>query len=149
MSLDREALDFARRSRIALVASRSPRGTPFLTPLWVVERGGRLYCTTSAASVTVRNVEAHGEAVWLLYPAGDRGPRALRLRGRATARRGRLPLGVVWAMARKYYAVPSGLAVELAHARLWPLRLRYYAQSEPALLEFTPTAAEWLPLPRS
>ena len=146
MSLDADALDFARRCRIALFASRSPRGAPFLTPLWVVEHGGRFFCTTAAASVTVRNVDANGEAVLLLYPARGRDERALRMHGRATARRGRLPLGVLWAMARKYYAAPSGLAIELAHARLWLLRLRYYGQSQPALLEFTATAAEWVPL---
>jgi hypothetical protein len=148
VTLDAEARAFVRRSPIALFASRSPRGTPFLTPLWFVERAGRLCCTTSATSVTVRNVEANGEAALLLYPPErGRDDRALRLQGDARARRGRLPLGVLAAMAGKYYAAPGALAVELAHARLWPLRLRYYAQSDPALLEFLPASAEWTRAP--
>lgn len=144
MTLDAETRAFVRRCRIALFASRSPRGIPFLTPLWFVERAGRLCCTTSARSVTARNVEANGEAVLLLYPSAAGGDgRALRLLGEARVRRGRLPLGVLAAMAGKYYAAPGALAVELAHARLWPLRLRYYTQSSPALLEFVPASAEW------
>jgi hypothetical protein len=148
VTIDADAWDFARRCQIALFATLSPRGTPFATPLWFVERDGLLCCTTSAASVTVRNVEAAGAVALLLYPAraGADG-RTLRLRGSAIARRGRLPLAVVLAMLRKYYAAPDGLAVELAHPRLWPLRLRYYAQGAPALLEFRPASAEWLELP--
>lgn len=148
MTLDHEARRFVAGSRIALFATRSPRGAPFATPLWFVERAGALCCATSAASVTVRNVEAAGDAVLLLYPGRAAGDEcALRLRGRASAHRGRLPPGVLLAMLRKYYLAPGGLAVELAHARLWPLRLRYYAQAAPALLEFTPTSAEWAPVP--
>jgi hypothetical protein len=148
VTLDEEARAFVRLCRIALFATRSPRGTPFLTPLWFVERAERLCCTTSAASVTARNVEANGEATLLLYPepAGADG-RALRLRGHAWVRRGRLPLGVLLAMAGRYYAAPGAVAVELAHARLWPLRLRYYTQGEPALLEFAPTGAQWARAP--
>jgi hypothetical protein len=146
--LDGEASSFLRRSRIALFASRSPRGAAFLTPLWFVERAGRLYCTTSAGSLTVRNVEANGDAALLLYPGeARREDRALRLRGAATVRRGRLPVATLLAMARKYYAAPGGLSVELANIRLWPLRLRYYGQAGPALLEFTPATAEWLRVP--
>lgn len=148
MTLDPDAWDFARRCPIALVATLSPRGAPFATPLWFVERGGRLCCATSATSVTVRNVEAGGETAMLLYPAraGTEG-RGLRLRGSALVQRGIPPIGVVLAMLRKYYAAPEGLAVELAHPRLWPLRLRYYAQESPALLAFTPVSAEWAALP--
>jgi len=148
MTLDAGTLAFARRCRVALFASRSPRGAPFLTPLWVVERSGHLCCTTAASSITVRNVEANGEALLLLYPGRAGGDEhTLRLRGRATVRRGRLPLGVVLAMARKYYLSPAALASELGHARLWSLRARYYAHAEPALLEFTPEAAEWADVP--
>ena len=137
------------RARVALVATRSPRGAPFVTPLWFVVRNGRLLCTTSAASVTVRNLDADGAASVLLYDGVDESAtRLLRLRGHAMARRGRLPFGVVARMAAKYYASPAGLAVELAHARLWPLRLRYYAQSEAALLDFVPEVAAFVPRPR-
>ena len=150
MSLDApEVRACIARARIALVATRSPRGAPFVTPLWFVVHAGRLLCTTSAASVTVRNVDADGAASVLLYDGVDESAtRLLRLRGRATARRGRLPFGVVARMAAKYYASPAGLAVELAHARLWPLRMRYYAQSEAALLDFVPEVAEFVPRPR-
>lgn len=146
--LDREVRSFLHTCRVAHVATRSPRGLPFLTPLWFVDRAGLLYCTTSAASVTVRNVETNGEALLLLYPGrAERVERALRLRGSAVVRRGRLPVAVLLAMARKYYAPPASLAVELAHVRSWPLRLRYYAQASPALLEFTPAEAEWAEVP--
>jgi hypothetical protein len=147
VTLDPEARRFVRRCTVALVATRSPRGAPFATPLWFVERGGRLCCATSAASVTVRNVEANGEATLLLYSGRAADARALRLRGTAVARCGEMPFGVVLAMARKYYAPPAALAVELAHVRLWRRRLRYYEHSSPALLEFAPAAAEWATLP--
>jgi len=137
------------RARVALVATRSPRGAPFVTPLWFVVQDERLLCTTSASSVTVRNVDAGGEASLLLYDGADEtATRLLRLRGHASARRGELPFGVIARMAVKYYTSPAGLAVELAHARLWPLRMRYYAQSEAALLEFVPETAAFVERPR-
>ncbi len=150
MSLgDPEARAAIARARVALVATRSPRGAPFVTPLWFVVRDGHLLCTTSAASVTVRNLDVDGAASVLLYDGVDESaPRLLRLRGRATARRGPLPFGVIARMAAKYYASPAGLAVELAHARLWPLRMRYYAQGEAALLDFVPADAAFVPRPR-
>ncbi len=148
MTLGPQQRAFLRDSRIVHFATVSPRGAPFVTPLWFVERSGRLRCATSAASITVRNVEAGGRATLLVYPARAGTPdRVLRLEGGACVKRGAIPLGVVLAMARKYYVAPSGLAVELAHVARWGLRLRYYAQSSPALLEFTPEAADWLAVP--
>jgi hypothetical protein len=48
-------------------------------------------------------------------------------------------------MALAYYA--RGWRSELAHARLWDLRRRYYAQADGVTLEITPTSAELLRRP--
>jgi hypothetical protein len=145
---DPEVRAFLNRARVAQVATRSLSGAPFVTPLWFVARGERLCSTTSEASITVRNLEADGTAALLLYDGADDGvTRVLRLHGRATVRRGRLPLVILARMAAKYYAAPAGLRCELSHARLWRLRSRYYAQGRPALIEFVAASAEFLPRP--
>jgi hypothetical protein len=145
---DPEVRAFLTRSRVAQVATRSPRGAPFVTPLWFVVRGGRLCCATSEASVTVRNLEADGAAALLLYDGvQDGATHVLRLRGRATVRRGGLPLVILARMAAKYFAAPAALRCELSHAKLWRMRARYYAQGRPALIEFVAVSAEFVPRP--
>jgi hypothetical protein len=133
---------------VARVATRSPSGGAFVTPLWFVVDAGLVLASTGAASVTVRNLRACPEVV-VLFDA-DRGPRedrALRLRGLATAHE-RLPgWRAIARFALKYYLAPGGLRCELAHARRWALRLRYYGQASPAVVAITPQSAEWAPRP--
>ena len=78
-----------RRAMIVRLATRSPAGGPFVTPIWFVVAGDRLIMATGAQTVSVRNLRAHPEAVLLLD--ADRHRRdagMLSLRGPATVRLG-------------------------------------------------------------
>jgi Pyridoxamine 5'-phosphate oxidase len=133
---------------IARVATRSPRGGAFLTPLWFVATGGRLFAATGAGSVTVRNLRGDPQVVLLCdADLGRREDRVLRLRGRATVHDGYPSWRVLARFGLKYYLAPGGLRCELRHARRWPLRQRYYARSRPAVVEVEPEGAEWLARP--
>jgi nitroimidazol reductase NimA-like FMN-containing flavoprotein (pyridoxamine 5'-phosphate oxidase superfamily) len=148
MPLDRAARAWLDRSMIARVATRSPGGGAFVTPLWFVVAGDRLLATTGAASVSVRNLRADPEVV-LLCDA-DRGPRedrVLRLRGRATLHAGYPGWSALLHFARKYYLSPGGMRCELRHALRWPLRQRYYAQGRATVIEVAPGSAEWVARP--
>jgi hypothetical protein len=133
---------------VARLATRSPGGRPFVTPIWFVLVGGRLVMGTAEQSLSVRNLRAHPEAV-LLFEADRAGARGsvLRLRGPAVVRAGFPSLGCLLRMGLKYYLLPRALRVELAHRARQRLRRRYYAQSRPAVIEVTPRAAELLPRP--
>ncbi|CQD07779.1 pyridoxamine 5'-phosphate oxidase-like protein [Mycobacterium europaeum] len=128
-------------SWVMLLATRSPKGTPFAVPLWFVAHRGRWYATTSASSWTVRNVQACPQVAMLL--GGEGGSRSDRLvvRGRATAVRGVPPPAVLARIAWRYYLQPRFAVVEVSHLRLWPRRMRYYRQSSPAYVVITPEAA--------
>jgi hypothetical protein len=130
-------------SMIARLATRSPAGAPFVTPLWFVVAGDRLIMATGAQTLTVRNLRAHPEAVLLLD--ADRHRRdagMLSLRGIATVRLGPLSFGELVRVARKYFV--GGLRGELANLARQKLRQRYYAQSAPAVIEVRPQSAELL-----
>src|SRR5262249_42349295 len=104
---------YLRESMIALVATRSPKGHPFLTPLWFVDDGGALYITTGPETWAGRNVAEHPE-VTLLFRS-DRQPRSdrvLRVRGRAVCHRGLPSWRVLLRAAGKYYVSPRALPVE-------------------------------------
>lgn len=133
-------------SYVARVATRSRSGVPALTPLWFVADGGRLYTTTSQATLAARNAKADpAVAILLDGEGGDAGGQVLRLRGRARVH-ARLPsLRVLARFAWKYYL--GGWQSELRHAGLWGLRQRYYAQGEIAVIEFAPESAELLRTP--
>jgi hypothetical protein len=130
-------------SMVMRLATVSARGYPSITPLWFVVDDGVLLAGTAAHTVAVRNVRAD-ERVSVLLDAELAGPSSivLRLWGRATVH-DRLPSPAVMArMARKYYLTPRGARVELAHARQWPLRLRYYRQAQGVVLAIEPGSAE-------
>lgn len=136
------------KSRVAILASRSAKGTPFAVPLWFVSHRGHLYATTSASSWTVRNVIA-SPRVALLLGGEERGANdRLLVRGLARASLGMPPAAVLARIAWRYYAQPRFAAVELAHIRQWPLRMRYYGQSRPAHIVVTPEAATECPVPQ-
>jgi hypothetical protein len=140
--------DILRRSMVARVATRSPAGGAFVTPIWFIADGGQLVMATSEQSLTARNLRAHPELVLLLE--ADRGGRAdavLRVRGTATVRRGFPSLRRLIRIALKYYLAPGALRVELANAWRWRVRQHYYAQGRPAVIEVTPASAELLPRP--
>ena len=139
---------FLRRSMVARLATRSPAGRPFVTPIWFVVLGERLLLATAEQSVSARNLRAHPEAV-LLFQAEREGEagRVLRLRGPAVVRAGMPSLGSLIRIGLKYYLAPGGLRSELANLARQRLRQRYYGQSRPAVIEVTPHSAELLPRP--
>ena len=124
-----------------VVVSRSQKGTPFAVPLWFVTLGGRIYATTSASSWTVRNVVATSRVALLFGGEGREDPVGSCVRGYARAVRGAPPPAVTARIAWLYYLRPEFAAVELRHARLWALRLRYYLQSRAAYIVITPQSA--------
>lgn len=130
-----------RNSRVMILASRSPKGTPFAVPLWFVPHHGRFYATTSASSWTVRNVAASPHVALLLGGEGRDDANRLLVRGCARAVRGIPPPAVLARIAWLYYLQPQFAAVELSHIRLWALRMRYYGQSQAAHIVITPQAA--------
>jgi predicted pyridoxine 5'-phosphate oxidase superfamily flavin-nucleotide-binding protein len=141
---------FLQRSMVALVATRSANGRPFMTPLWFVIDGGALFVTTGAESHTSRNVGHHPDMVLLFSGEGMGRPgRVLRVRATATVRRGLPPWRVLLRIAAKYYASPRALLVELRNRRKWGLRSRYYAQAKGGAghLRVVPTTAEFLSQP--
>jgi hypothetical protein len=147
---DPEVRAFLRHSMVALVATRSATGRPFMTPLWFVADGGTLFIATGAESWTSRNVSRHPEMALLFSGEGSgRTDRVLRLRGTATSQRGLPPWRVLLRMAAKYYASPRALRVELRNIRKWRLRTRYYGQMKggPGHLRVVPTTAEFLSRP--
>jgi hypothetical protein len=141
---------FVARSMVAHVATLSPRGRPFVTPLWFVDAGGLLYLTAARGTRAARNV-AHHPAVTLLFRGEPPGTatRVVRMRATATCRSGMPPWQVLLRVAAKYYLAPRALAVELRHVGRWALRMRYYAQAEGGAghLVVVPVAAEFVPVP--
>jgi hypothetical protein len=141
---------FLLHSMIAQVATRSPKGHPFMTPLWFVVDGDLVFITTGAASQTGKNIMQHPE-VALLF-GGERdgsSDQLLRLRGTATCHRGLPSWRVLLRIAAKYYVSPSALTVELRNAGRWRLRQLYYGQQPGGVgyLRVVPTEAAFLPKP--
>jgi hypothetical protein len=135
---------------VARVATCGAKGWPALAPLWFVEDGGRLYTTTGAATLAARNAAANPAVVVLLDAETDTGSEhVLRLHGRATVRAALPSWRVLFAFARKYYVSPGGMRCEIAHASLWNLRRRYYAQGEGVTIEIALERAELLRRPPS
>jgi hypothetical protein len=139
-----------RCSMIVQVATRSPKGRPFLTPLWFVSDRGMFYLTTGPATWAGRNV-VNDPQVELLF-SGERvgsPDRFLRLRGTATCHHGLPPWRVLLRIAAKYYVSPRALAVELRNARKWGLRQRLYGQVKGGFgyLRVVPDAVEFLARP--
>jgi hypothetical protein len=143
---------FLDQAMVALLATRSPAGRPFLTPLWFVADGGTLYLTTGRETRAARNVTRHPEVTVLLGGERGGGDTVLRLRGTATCHAGLPPWRILVRIAVKYYVAPAALAVELRNVAKWGLRARYYAQVKggPGHLRIVPAAAELLrrPVPR-
>jgi pyridoxamine 5'-phosphate oxidase-like protein len=139
---------FLDGSKIVALATRSPNGRPFVTPLWFVVHRGRVYIATGAESWAGKNVVSH-PAVTLLFRAGasSRGDQVLRMRGAATCHRGFPPWPVLLRVVAKYYI--GGLGVELRNAGRWRLRQRYYAQAKggPGHIVVVPETCEFLDTP--
>jgi hypothetical protein len=135
-----------RRAMVVELGTLSPKGRPFVTPLWFVVQGGALYVTTGPGSRAGRNLAAHPE-VMLLFDDG-RAP-VVRMRGTGTCNRGLPSWRVLLRVAIKYYVAPGGLLLELRNFRRWRLRRRYYGQAKGGLgyLRIVPGAVEFLPPP--
>lgn len=128
-------------SRVMILATRSPNGTTFAVPLWLVAQRGRIYATTAASSWTVRNVSACSEVALLLGGEGAHNTGRLLVRGRARALRGPAPPAVLARIAWRYFLQPQFAAVELSHVKLWGRRMLYYTQSQAAYVVITPQSA--------
>jgi PPOX class probable F420-dependent enzyme len=61
-----EELELLESERVAVVASRGPRGWPHVMPLWYVVRGGEIWIWTYAKSQKVRNLERDPRATVLV-----------------------------------------------------------------------------------
>jgi hypothetical protein len=148
--LDSRLRAFLRHSSIVCVATLSPRGRPFVTPLWFVLHRDDLYITSGYESWAGRNARIHPE-VALLFQPGRGAPvdQVLRLRGTATCCRGMPPWSVLARVAMKYSLSPRALVVELRHMAQWRLRRRYYAQAQggAGYLRVAPGAYEFLQRP--
>jgi nitroimidazol reductase NimA-like FMN-containing flavoprotein (pyridoxamine 5'-phosphate oxidase superfamily) len=142
--------DFLGHSMVVQVATVSPKGRPFVTPLWFVVDDGLLYVTTGAGTRAARNISA-GSAVTLLFTGehGRHGERALRVRGAATVHEGLPSWRVLLRIAAKYYVAPRAMISELTNAAKWPMRARYYAQVTGGAghLCVRPTTAEFMRRP--
>lgn len=139
-----------RRAMVVEVATLSPKGRPFVTPLWFVAAGGTLYLTIGPETWAGRNVVRHPEVTLLFHGEADGRPgRVLRVRGTATCYRGLPSWRVLLRIAAKYYVSARGLPLELWNARRWRLRRRYYGQAKGGFghLRVVPSAAEFLPRP--
>jgi hypothetical protein len=139
---------FLRDSMVALVATTSAKGNPFVTPLWFVVDDGVLYMTTGTGSRLAKNAAA-GSSVTLLVTGehGADGARALRLRGTATVHTGLPSWRVLLRIATKYYVAPGALVTELTNAAKWRLRIRYYAQGGVGYLRVVPAEAGFVRRP--
>ena len=138
---DARVRDFLNASTVVELATVSPYGRPFVTPLWFVTDDGALYVTTAATSRAARNVATHPAVAMLLH--GDRDGRrgqVLLLRGSATVHHAFPSWRVLGKLALKYHLSPHGALSELRHAAQWPLRLLYYADARggPAHLRIVP-----------
>lgn len=141
-------LGIQNRSFVARVATRSRSGLPALTPLWFVTDGGHFFMGTAQTALAARNVIAHPEVEILLDgEAAGKSEYVLRMRGRASVHQGLPTWRVLTRMALKYYLAPGAARVELAHASLWRLRQRYYAQGRAVVIEVVPESAELLRRP--
>ena len=145
---DARVRDFLDASTVVELATVSPSGRPFVTPLWFVGDDGALYVTTAATSRAARNVATHPAVAMLLH--GDRDGRrdqVLLLRGSATVHHAFPSWRVLAKLALKYHLSPRGALSELRHAAQWPLRLLYYsdARGGPAHLRIVPTTGEIVP----
>jgi Pyridoxamine 5'-phosphate oxidase len=67
---DPVVVDFLRNSMVALFATVSAKGRPFVTPIWFVVDGGALYLTTGTGTWAARNVAQHSEVTLLLTGEG-------------------------------------------------------------------------------
>lgn len=139
---------FLEHSLVARIATRSEKGRPALTPLWFVWDQGRLHFATGLQTLAARNAAGNPNVVVLLDAEGrGRSAHVLRLRGRATVHSGSPSPRVLAQLGRKYYL--AGWHSELAHVTQWPLRMRYYAQSDAATIEVAPDEAELLHRPEA
>src|SRR5262249_11882340 len=64
---DPRVRDFLDASTVVELATVSPSGRPFVTPLWFVCDDGALYVTTAATSRAARNVAPHPAVAILLH----------------------------------------------------------------------------------
>ena len=135
------------KSRVMILASLSPKGTPFAVPLWFIPHHGRIFATTSASSWTARNVAARSQVAILLGGEGQDNGNRLLVRGHGQVVNGMPPAAVLARIAWLYYLQPRFAAVELSHIRLWWRRMRYYRQSQAAYIVITPRAATEYPMP--
>ncbi len=139
---------YVATSMVMRLATLSGRGHASLTPIWFVPHDGALVAATAATTLAARNIAADPRVSVLLDgEQAGRSELVVRLWATATVHAGMAPAAALARMAAKYYLSPAGARSELAHARQWPLRMRYYAQSEAVWLAVRPAEAELLRVP--
>jgi hypothetical protein len=139
-----------RQSMVVEIATRSPKGRPFVTPLWFVVDGGVLYLTTGPETRAATNLVQHPEVTLLFNGPRERRPEGvLRIKGAATRHHGLPSWRVLLRVAAKYYVAPGALPTELRNVRRWRLRRLFYGQAKGGFgyLRVVPGAAEFLPPP--
>ncbi|HVN87476.1 MAG TPA: pyridoxamine 5'-phosphate oxidase family protein [Candidatus Binatia bacterium] len=143
---------FLQRSLIVQVATLSPKGRPFVTPLWFVVHRGVIYITTGAATRAGKNITHHPEVALLFgaEPAGQQ-KQVLRIKGTAACHPGLPPWGVLLRIAAKYYLAPRAAYAELRNANKWRLRQHYYGQNTGGVghIGVIPISCEFLTVPRT
>jgi len=137
---------FLERSMVVQVATLSPKGRPFVTPLWFVVHDGVI---TGPGTWAGKNVTQHPEVSLLFGGEAGEPDRFLRLRGRAECHHSLPSWGVLLRIAAKYYASPRGLLVELRNAHKWRLRSLYYGQVKGGFghIRVVPKSCEFLTRP--
>lgn len=135
-------------SLVMRLATTSASGAASITPIWFVPVDGQLIASTAAATVAARNVAADPRVTVLLDgELAGRSDYVVRLRGRARVHEGLPSWAAMARIGRKYYLTPHGLRTELTHLTSWPLRNRYYRQSEAVWISIDPAAAELVRVP--
>ena len=114
---------------VVRIATRSPKGSPQLVPLWFATHRGRIYMNTGDTSPVVRDIAVHPDVVLLFERASGASGAVLRVRGRATFRRDRrvrTMMGVrVWS---RYYLSSAGIVSIARHAGKLPAMVQYYRE---------------------
>lgn len=145
---DPQVRAFIARSMIARVAVLSPKGIPFMTPLWFVYHRGTIHMPTGSHSLVARYLSANPSVI-LLFDAerGASGNHVLRLRGKASVRH-----GVAWPVILRTvgkYLLSSLSRGLVPYVRKFALIRQYYAQNPggAVTIEVVPEETEFLARP--
>jgi len=130
---------------VVRIATRSPKGSPQIMPLWFGTHRGRICMNTAETSPTVRNIATNPEVVLLFDGGQRRAATVLRIRGTAQFRRDRgfrALMGLkVWS---RYYLSPAALIKVARNLRRLPAMATYYQErgAHAGVIEVIPESFE-------